>query len=739
MALFTTITAVLAAKCTLSYLTECIIDQSSGIALQSIPKLGERLKKQFADTQPEVNGHLQKAILSSHWMATLVFVEQMRKKHLLDEAYNNLYQTVKAELKKLQDKDYHPDEISPDAYDAARLIKLPKEEEVIRELRASLMQFHLEQLDKKTGNIKSLADYRRFTVFIQDGWAEEKLDWYALMTAFLNQLLKGDNNNAKDSFQNQTLAEIKLKLEDFEKYAVTCVQGIGEERFRGFEETLFTEIALMQESLTDLRKRQEETFNEVVQVKSEILEIKNKLGQTRQLDLNLFEHYRSLQADIDLLKMEIDDLEREKKETLEFIQEEENERKRARFEKDYASFEAEQLQKRFAIDEKQKELDTFTANIQEAWLSVYAKSSPRLIQAREAIEAGNQDAAIQILDIDALQHDADLIEKLDAVLLQKKESLSQEFIVKANLTLTQKSSPDWFELCDQYYAQAVKHHPSYDTHFAYGSFLSEHNQYNRVETEFEKALGYASNDTEKAAILNNLGNLQSDKTEQDKAEESYAEALEIYRKLAVVNPQTYLPDVATTLNNLGNLQSDKTELDKAEESYAEALEAYRKLAVVNPQTYLPDVATTLNNLGVLQWNKTELDEAEGSYAEALEIRRKLAVVNPQTYLPGVAMTLNNLGALQSDKTELDKAEESYAEALEIRRKLVENNLERFSIDYATSAINLAIFYRYNKIDKNKSIHFAQQSLQYSLPFAHTVHLATRLQKAAKTILEEWGS
>ena len=37
------------------------------------------------------------------------------------------------------------------------------------------------------------------------------------------------------------------------------------------------------------------------------------------------------------------------------------------------------------------------------------------------------------------------------------------------------------------------------------------------------------------------------------AEEAFAEALEIRRKLAEANPDAYLPYVASTLNNLANL------------------------------------------------------------------------------------------------------------------------------------------------------------------------------------------
>jgi len=100
-----------------------------------------------------------------------------------------------------------------------------------------------------------------------------------------------------------------------------------------------------------------------------------------------------------------------------------------------------------------------------------------------------------------------------------------------------------------------------------------------------------------------------------------------------------------TLNNLAVLQRAKNEFDKAEKSYQEALEIRRKLAQANPQTYLSDVAMTLNNLAVLQRAKNEFDKAEKSYQEALEIRRKLAQANPQRFLIDYATTSVSLAIL----------------------------------------------------------------------------------------------
>ncbi|MDE2216744.1 MAG: tetratricopeptide repeat protein, partial [Planctomycetota bacterium] len=129
---------------------------------------------------------------------------------------------------------------------------------------------------------------------------------------------------------------------------------------------------------------------------------------------------------------------------------------------------------------------------------------------------------------------------------------------------------------------------------------------------------------------------------------------------------------AMTLNNLGILQKSKNEFEDALKSYKEALEIRRKLAQSNPQTYLPDVAMTLNNLGILQKSKNEFEDALKSYKEALEIRRKLAQSNPQTYLPNVAMTLINLSIFyQKGQPDKDVSVQYAMEALKILTPFLE--------------------------------------------------------------------
>jgi tetratricopeptide (TPR) repeat protein len=75
-----------------------------------------------------------------------------------------------------------------------------------------------------------------------------------------------------------------------------------------------------------------------------------------------------------------------------------------------------------------------------------------------------------------------------------------------------------------------------------------------------------------------------------------------------------------TQNNLGIMYRNLNAYDKAEGAYAEALEIYKRLAQTNPERYEPDVAMTQNNLGLMYADLNAYDKAEGAYAEALEIR-----------------------------------------------------------------------------------------------------------------------
>jgi hypothetical protein len=741
MPILTTIATTL----TLANLVECIINGSfenaPSVAIKGIPKLAERLKKQFSDTKPEVNGDLQKAILSAHWMATIVFVEQMHKKGLLKDSYNNVNQTIKKELKEFQKKNSHPEEISVEVYNVTPLLKLSNEEKVIEKLEADLLDFHLKLLDKKTGDVKKQEDYKNLKDLIQNGWKEENLNWFQLMTAFLNQLLKGDNNKAKDAFQNQTLAEINQKLDD---YAEMCIQGIGVEKFEGYKVLLNEEIEVLKNWLCEIhkdvisiKKTGEATFTKVEQIEADVIEIKNSLGNSRQLNLNVFEQYRTLLDDINVLKEAFLEIEKEKKETLELINEEQDKKKKRRFERDYDANEKELLETGYEIEQKQKELKEFTSNIEKTWLSVYSENSPRLNEARAALEMGDLEKANSILNPDAMQHDFDILEKLDTAILEKKGSLAQEYMTKANLVVTQKTAKEWFELADEYYSKSVTLLENYKACYLHAFFLSDHHQMKRALILYKKALPHCSNDLEKANVLNNLASILNGFLEFSEAKKRYIEALEIYRELSVSKSDMYRFEVAGVLNSLGRLYSTLREIKKSKQSFEEAIEIYKELIIEGYIECKYNLAVALNNVGEFYFKLPDFDKALERYKEALEINRSLKDTTSAN-VGHMCKVLNNLGVIYYCNNRFKKSEISHLEALDIRQKLTEFSPKVYQLDLASTLINIAALYLNGISDQKKSLAKSLEGYLLARPFNKEVPISNEYCMNAKQIWSAWG-
>lgn len=236
-----------------------------------------------------------------------------------------------------------------------------------------------------------------------------------------------------------------------------------------------------------------------------------------------------------------------------------------------------------------------------------------------------------------------------------------------------------------------------------------------------------------------------------KAKKYYSRALDIYRSLAIDNPQAYEPDLASTLNNLAVLYKNTQQLAESESLYLEALESYRRLAKEKPiyrqlyktkdknkekaKDYKPDVARTLNNLALLYSNTQRQAESETMYLEALKIRRQLAEQDPDTYEPGLALTLNNLATLYQNNHRLSESEALQLEAIEIQKRLARVNPQAYEPDLAMTMNNLAVIYsNTQRLAESKALHLEVLEIYRRLakdnPQTYEPALATTLNNLA---------
>jgi Tfp pilus assembly protein PilF/regulator of replication initiation timing len=419
-------------------------------------------------------------------------------------------------------------------------------------------------------------------------------------------------------------------------------------------------------------------------------------------------------------------------------------------------------------------------------------NTDRLRRAKAHFEQGEIAAARAVFDSEREQMQDEnnrLVrekERYEQDVLPQLQHSSDEFYLRALLECTAYDNPNWLADTCEYFERSIKSFTNEENVFQYALFLQNHNRLNQAESWYQKYLDeFASGDIYKRAnTLNNLGLLHTLKNEFAKAERRLVEALEIWRKLAEVNPPDYLPNVATTLFNFGSFHCMKNELAKAEAAYLEALEIWRKLAEVNLSAYMPDVARTLSNLGSLHcvkkeiakaekrliealeiWRKlaevnspdylpsvatthvhfgnlylwkNELAKAEAAYLEALEIERKLAVNNPAAYLRNVAGTLDSLGSSHCAKNELAQAKEEYLEALEIRRQLAAVDPAVNLPDVAMTLINIACYYLQFSPNRERSLNYALEAVRILLPIVENAPYTQMYLQNAVGVLQAWG-
>ncbi|MGH3774214.1 MAG: tetratricopeptide repeat protein, partial [Pseudonocardiaceae bacterium] len=161
----------------------------------------------------------------------------------------------------------------------------------------------------------------------------------------------------------------------------------------------------------------------------------------------------------------------------------------------------------------------------------------------------------------------------------------------------------------------------------------------------------------RARLYATLGYRLAHAGQRQQALEATTEAVDVYRRLAEVNPAAFEPDLAMALNNLGNRLSNLGRREEALAATTEAVEIRRRLAEVNPAAFEPDLAMALNNLGMMLSNLGRREEALAATTDAVEIYRRLAEVNPAAFEPDLAMALNNLGMMLSN---LGRREEALA-------------------------------------------------------------------------------
>jgi len=530
--------------------------------------------------------------------------------------------------------------------------------------------------------------------YILEGWENDgkHVDWYELMCAFFQEELK-TNPHLSTIIQtnlltnlNKDISGLQLSLDAFLK----PLQDFFEE-YKG--------ILLL---LDEINEKLDELPAEIQRIVREELQ-NTELETLPRFDLD--SQYKKMNQDIQDFTAELSEIQQEIEDIQADIQDLPDSERKTRKERNLQRLFKNRLETSQRKNQLTQNRDNFIKDIikiAESLPKQPASTTTRLKKVKAYFDSGNLSKAITAFNEPEMNQELQirLAEKEENQ--QKLKNIADEYLMLARLTATNYDlGKKRYETAKKYFEQSLKADRNAENIFAFAYFLQENKQvlkaiklYKEELEIYRRQSQHNGEDTQTyllhlATILNNRANLQCTINEYKQAETAYQEVLEIYQKLAKVNPQIYSPYIAGVLNNLGLLHSAKNEFKQSEQFYLTALEMRRKFAKVDSETHLSGVAETLNNLGLLQSAKNEFKEAEKSYREALAIKRELAKIASRTYLPYVADTLNNLANLYRVNNEIGEAEQAHKEALIIRRKFAESNPQIYLSKVANTLNNLA--------------------------------------------------
>lgn len=154
-----------------------------------------------------------------------------------------------------------------------------------------------------------------------------------------------------------------------------------------------------------------------------------------------------------------------------------------------------------------------------------------------------------------------------------------------------------------------------------------------------------------ALALNNLAHAEDETGKRTEAQQHYAEALALDRK---IYGEAH-PEIALMLNNLAMSESAGGALEAAEGHAREALAMRQKVLGVEHG----DTVISVRNLAHILKKRGQLDEAERLFRDALAATRELSGEDH----PDVAALLAHLGNVQRDRGNLAESEQLLAEAV----------------------------------------------------------------------------
>jgi len=306
----------------------------------------------------------------------------------------------------------------------------------------------------------------------------------------------------------------------------------------------------------------------------------------------------------------------------------------------------------------------------------------RTKEAIRRFEAGQLDAALEILDEQEREQELAKEEELAEQNKRRLDAYLEEYLLKINL-LKAKGCPaeterEIISLYEKARTLARKYRLDYACILDFVWFLRDQKIYTYA-TEVGDKLYYELKGMDHveevfwAKVCNDLGILYRDVDRMDEAESLLKEAYMIRGKLAEQDPDSYNADFAYTCNSLGILYRLNNRMEEAEPVYYVGLEILRRLSQKNLILHGGDHANICNNLAYMYYRTRQYARAEALYWEAHKIRTELNVLEPNAHEVYIGRIHNNLGDLYCASGRMSESEQHLKQGLELRLSSAQNN------------------------------------------------------------------
>jgi len=149
---------------------------------------------------------------------------------------------------------------------------------------------------------------------------------------------------------------------------------------------------------------------------------------------------------------------------------------------------------------------------------------------------------------------------------------------------------------------------------------------------------------ELGSCLRNLAIIQNGLGQPEEALSAAQEAVENYRRLALIQPETYQVELADSLRSLGNRLSKLQQYDQALLAAEEGVMIFRRLAAANPASQEQNLAFGLHGLATRLWDTGQRERSLAVSDEAIQLQRQLAEDNPRANQRALGIALNSFAS-----------------------------------------------------------------------------------------------